>query len=100
MAKYNGWKNYETWNLALWINNHEDLYKTVLHYGRQRPFTAATAKALAMTMFPDGTPDYRSRGRARAYAKVDWEEIADDFNETSAHARPRALANRTRTRRR
>jgi len=30
MAKYNGHKNYNHWNVSLWINNDEGLYRMAL----------------------------------------------------------------------
>ena len=29
---YNGWKNYETWNLALWTQNDERFYKMAVDF--------------------------------------------------------------------
>ena len=40
---YNGWTNYETWNVALWIENDAGLYSMAKEYKRQgyKVFTEA-----------------------------------------------------------
>ncbi len=31
---YNGWKNRQTWNVALWIGNEEGMYRAAVDFAR------------------------------------------------------------------
>ncbi len=35
---YQGWANYETWNVALWIQNSEKLYKIAKQFDNYKDF--------------------------------------------------------------
>jgi hypothetical protein len=37
-TEYNGWTNYETWNVALWINNNQGLYHLAQQCGDYQTF--------------------------------------------------------------
>lgn len=73
MAKFNGHKNWNHWNVSLWINNDEWLYSMaksmIAQYRHYKSFTGSTSPreraAMAMlerlewqgiTKTPDGAP--------------------------------------------
>jgi len=94
---YNGWKNWETWNVALWLGNNESLYRSAIEHaqsikeqraglGKWRKLTAADARWIVQDLMPNGTPDFQSdhhgKGQgAKLYSVVQWSAIADNIAE-------------------
>ena len=50
---YNGWTNYETWNVALWLGNDEGLYHLTRHASDWQEAKRRLAR-VGLTETPDG----------------------------------------------
>ena len=51
---YNGWTNYETWNVALWLGNDEGLYNMARMY-KEHGYKSLSHMLMEMsTSTPDG----------------------------------------------
>jgi hypothetical protein len=77
---YNGWKNWATWNIALWCDNEEWIYRDRM---RQKPREARECEAFVREVFPEGTPDMigEHRDPYASQEAVDWDEIASHWSE-------------------
>lgn len=71
MKAYNGHKNWNHWNVSLWINNDETLYFEALAYIKEEDSKDKAAalyldwlKSLGVTQTPDGAPYSLSSIRA------------------------------------
>jgi len=51
---YNGWTNYETWNVSLWIQNDPGLYNIAKECGTWDCFQEVMIDDLNMKQTPDG----------------------------------------------
>ena len=51
---YNGWENYETWNVALWINNDQGLYNIAREAGDYEAFVEYMIDLFGDASTPDG----------------------------------------------
>lgn len=56
MATYNGHKNWNHWNVSLWLGNDEHLYISAERAVRGWPTLDEAARAL-LTELPKATPD-------------------------------------------
>lgn len=52
-TQYNGWTNYQTWNVALWIQNDDGLYIIAKRHSNYADAQVALAE-LGLTTTPDG----------------------------------------------
>ena len=86
MAGYNGYENYETWNVCLWLANDEPMYRAAVAFARDYDgdVNARAAARLVMDeLMPDGTPDFSGRSD---YSLVNWTEVANDVNDMARDA--------------
>lgn len=78
---YNGWKNRQTWNCALWIGNDEGLYRAAVDfmssYKGRAPY-AAFIRTMGMT--DDRTPD----GIAWISTRISFQELNSMMTEFKA----------------
>jgi hypothetical protein len=69
-AGYNGWTNYETWNVALWLDNEQGTYSLVREWADEIRVDDM-APDLGASMFADLL--------GAALSAVDWAEIAENI---------------------
>jgi hypothetical protein len=56
MKSYNGYPSWAQWNVSLWINNDEQLYRLAQHHRRQQRDLRRAAIAMLQDL-PTRTPD-------------------------------------------
>ena len=84
---YNGWSNYETWDVALWINNGSDTHEERCRLARRARHQYALAedlRAWVLAMMPDLGASMFTDLLWAAIGKVNWDELASHWY-TEAH---------------
>lgn len=78
---YNGWTNWETWNVGLWIDNEYAIYKDRMADINHKLATwdAQKVRDFVTCWFEDGTPDMDETDGG--YDAVNWDELAEAWNE-------------------
>lgn len=72
METYQGYKNYETWNVSLWLNNDESLYHITLGMNQREVKDYVTTLFVMRRKFGDLTKKVELN-------RVDWAEVAESI---------------------
>ena len=96
---YNGWRNYETWNVALWMDNDEGSYS---YWREEAESIAACADSresfvdrLARSIETSHTENAPALSGTYAdllggaLSSVDWREIAEHYTDLWDEAHPK-----------
>ena len=86
MSGYNGWRNYETWNVALWLDNDEGTYNDVRELAEEHDSPYELGRVIEEYV-EEFTPDLGASMFSdllnAALSEVDWHAIAANVLEES-----------------
>jgi len=81
--KYNGYTNYETWGVCLWIDNDQNLQdcarEIVQHKNLDDGSAAQALKEWMTAAMPDLGPTIWADLLAGAMSEVNWQEVAEQY---------------------
>ena len=92
MAEYNGWANYETWVVHLWVTNDPDTMAEAMGYiGKNRGWVAAHALRCFVedwqdAILPDAGASLFVDLIRLALDMVEWQEVSDAIIEANDEA--------------
>lgn len=82
VTNYNGWTNYETWNVALWIDNDRGLADEVTSMARRQTKTyelGQEIKGFIEELCPDLGASMFADLLNASLREVNWYEIAEHY---------------------
>lgn len=72
MKEYNGWTNWETWNLYNWVSSNEYLYR---YLEARTPWRRVGLRTCIMRIYAGNLPDHIDPD------KVNWRELVEAVND-------------------